>query len=119
MMKKLVKLDNRGYLTEIDVNKLKKLAKELIIFIDSLNDEERNLVKSCIPYCNGAINGSMAFPVKEKPINIPKIEDCGVNFPNGFLKKYDDFFWVACGFISDWKSIKEIEGDRWVLIDFE
>lgn len=101
-MKRLVELDPQTmYALEVDEKRLRREAAELKSYLDQLPDsqDQLNLKSTVMPFCDGALNGTMQFPIDTRmvPLNISRILDVGDPIPSGFEELYARFFNTAVG----------------------
>ncbi len=123
-MKRLVELDSETmYAREIDMHRLKREANALYDFLLNTPFEgEMNFLKEKIlPYCVGALNGTIRFPISpnDEPLNLSRILDEGMKLPEGFLSLYSAFFNTAIGSRVDVERPIKENGKLMAWMDFE
>lgn len=116
---KWVRLNERGALCEIDRVRLGKTGVALSGVLSQLDDDPLGLAKACSPYLNGALDGSVVFPIDHSPLPILRMQDAGVVFPEGFIEAYSAFFVTAQGVLYDYQTQEQREDGVWVWVEFE
>jgi hypothetical protein len=123
-VKRLVELDRETmYAKEVDVNRLKREARELRDYLLAMpveQDRER-LREQVLPFCDAALAGTLRLPidVADKPINITRILDRDGYIPPGFEELYARFMNTAVGSRADSQHPVERDGKLWALMEFE
>ncbi|MFB9242530.1 hypothetical protein IV454_15530 [Massilia antarctica] len=120
--RRLVKLmGNTGFYAEVDIVKLKRLAMELLNYIQiniSQDDDEYEIWKWVVPMCKAVLDGTIQLPVPfvDLPLNYPMREGL---LPPDFQKKFSEFRVAACAMILKFSEKIMIDGVAYMYADFE
>ncbi len=121
LIRKWVRVDDSGRLSEIDLVRLRREATVLSELLLSLNDDPYDLAGCCTPFLRGVMEGDLQLLVERAPLAITRMEDAGVVLPEGFIDAYCAFFMTAQGYRFDFDKIEPGDGDdgAGVWVDFE
>ncbi len=94
-MRKLVLLDEDGWLTEVDPKALRREALELKEYIDNaplIEEQQFHYKTKLLPLVNSALDGFLKIPYKDEPYNIRLIIDgLELDLPLGIQDLYFRF----------------------------
>ena len=114
-------MGNTGFYAEVDIVKLKRLAMELLNYIQiniSQDDDEYKIWEWVVPMCKAVLDGTIQLPVPfvDLPLNYPMRE--GLLHPD-FQKKFSEFRVAACGMILEFSEKIMIDGVTYMYAEFE
>lgn len=137
-MRKLVKLDPHGYLTEIDMKDMRRKALALKAYIESAPRHEEELFQykaKVLPLVEAALNGSLQIPYKGgepyswrlmleglEPMLLDEFADLYAPFCNRIdgSSRWSNPGFLRTGEISDYHAdIVEKDGEQYQWVEFE
>ena len=121
MYKKLVKLNQYGFFTEVDPIELERTAKALKAYLenDFPSEESAYDVRDAVlPLCVGVLEGTLPLPLDryELPYRYPELEDV---LPARLIKLYRGFRIAATGIAERLSEPVVIDGERYCERIFE
>ncbi|NHZ36090.1 hypothetical protein [Massilia rubra] len=120
--KRLVRLvGNTGFYAEVDVVKLRRIAKNLLSYIQTNidpNNDEYGILKWVVPMCKAVLDGSIQLPVPyvDLPLSYPMREGL---LPLDFQEIFSEFRVTASGMALTMSEKIVIDGVPHMYADFE
>jgi len=121
MRRKLIKLNEYGYFTEIDPIALRRCTLALKEYIDREIPPDRDkydIRGQVLPLCQGVLDGSLPLPLDfhKLPLKYPDREGL---LPDGFYKPWVFFSTYATGGVERLSEPILINGERYCEMEFE